>query len=449
MSGNPIFILAVLMLIEGCILYFSEQQAAAKFFRYLPSMFWIYFLPMMANTAGIIPKESAVYGNITKLCLPASLVLLLLSVDVKAILRLGGTALAMMGAGVAGIMVGGPIVVMIYKHWLPGDAWKAIGALSASWIGGSANMIAVKEATNTPDSVFLPAVIVDTIVPYAWMGILIALSAAQARFDRWNKSNMALIEELQARTKVVSAGGGAALTTRAAGLSILAAGVLCFALFGVSQFQPAIREAICGNALLIGCGLAAAALCVVWQISNGRCIGRILAMLGVSVAGAIVSLYIAGRMPVVNNLVNMMTWTIIIATVLGIILSFTPVRSLESAGASKLGFAVLYFVLASIGAKASMSHIAASPILLLAGVTWVGIHAVFLVIAARLLRSPMCLAAAASQAAIGGPASAPVVAGIYQPQLTPVGLLLAVLGNIVGTFLGLCCSYLCGLVSKI
>ena len=389
MSDNPIYILAVLMLIEGGILYFSQRPSAAKFFRYLPSMFWIYFLPMMANTVGIIPKESEVYGNITKLCLPASLVLLLLSVDIRAILRLGRTALAMMGAGVLGIMVGGPVVVLIYKHWLPPDAWKAIGALSASWIGGSANMIAVKEATNTPDSVFLPAVIVDTIIPYAWMGILIALSAVQGRFDRWNKSDMALIETLQVRTTVASAVGG------------------------------------------------------------GRSIGKIIAMIGVGLGGTIVSLYIAGWMPVVNNLVNTMTWTIIIATVLGIGLSFTPVRSLESAGTSKLGFAVLFFVLASIGARASMSHIAASPILLLAGVTWVGIHAVFLIIAARPLHSPMSLAASASQAAIGGPASAPVVAGIYNPQLAPVGLLLAVLGNIVGTFLGLCCSYLCGLAGKI
>jgi uncharacterized membrane protein len=449
MSDNPIFILAVLMLIEGCILYFSEQKWAAKFFKYLPSMFWIYFLPMMANTVGIIPSQSEVYGDITKYCLPASLVLLLLSVDIKAILHLGKTALAMMGAGVVGIMVGGPLVVLIYKHWLPPDAWKAIGALSASWIGGSANMIAVKEATNTPDSVFLPAVIVDTIVPYTWMGILIALSAVQERYDRWNKSDMALIEDLRARTTAVSAGGGAALTTLTAGLSISAAGVLCVVLFGVSQFQPSIRDAISNNALLIGCGLATAALCVFWQISNGKDIGRILAMIGVGVGGTIMSLYISGKMPVVNNLVNTITWTIIIATVLGIVLSFTPVRGLESAGSSKLGFAVLYFVLASIGAKASMSNIAASPILLLAGVTWVAIHAVFLVIAGRFLRSPISLAAAASQAAIGGPASAPVVAGIYYPQLAPVGLLLAVLGNIIGTFLGLCCSYLCGLVGKI
>lgn len=392
MKDNPVFILAVLLLIEGCILYFSKLPAAAKFFKYLPSMFWIYFLPMMANTAGIIPSQSEVYGNITKYCLPASLVLLLLSVDIRAILRLGKTALAMMGAGVIGIMVGAPVVVLMYKHWLPPDAWKAIGALSASWIGGSANMIAVKEATNTPDNVFLPAVIVDTIVPYTWMGILIALSAVQTRFDRWNKSNIALLEDLQARTTAFSS-----TNAKAGGASPV----------------------------------------------------KILIMIFILIAGSIVSLFIAARLPVVNNLVNMMTWTIIVATLLGIALSFTAARSLESAGSSKIGFAVLYFVLASIGAKANFSHIAASPILLLAGVTWVIIHAGILVIAARILHSPMALAASASQAAIGGPASAPVVAGIYHPQLAPVGLLLAVLGNIVGTFLGLFCSYLCGLVGKV
>ncbi|MDO8302751.1 MAG: DUF819 family protein, partial [Sedimentisphaerales bacterium] len=163
MFSNPIYILAILLFIEGCILYFSTHQKTEKFFKYLPSMFWIYFLPMLAGTVGIIPNKSPVYDPITMWCLPASLVLLLLSVDIKAILHLGTTALAMMAVGAIGIMVGAPIVVLIYKQWLPSDAWMGIGTLSASWIGGSANMIAVKAATNTPDSVFLPVVIVDTI----------------------------------------------------------------------------------------------------------------------------------------------------------------------------------------------------------------------------------------------------------------------------------------------
>ena len=389
MFSHPIYILAILFFIEGCILYFSTHAATEKFFKYLPSMFWIYFLPMLAGTFGIIPNQSIVYDMITKWCLPASLVLLLLSVDIKAIVHLGTTALAMMAVGAFGIMVGAPIVVLIYKQWLPPDAWMGIGTLSASWIGGSANMIAVKEALRTPETVYSPAVIVDTIVPYLWMGLLIALSSYQAWFDRRNKSNVKLLDELHTRTQALA------------------------------------------------------------QIKfNGFTFGHTILLVCIAAAGAGISAAIALCLPVIKNLFSTTAWAIIIATFLGIALSFTPLRKLESYGSSKLGFAMLYFVLASIGAKATLADIAASPVLLLAGVTWIIIHGVFLVIGARLLRSPMALAAAASQACVGGTASAPVVAGIYQPQLAPVGLLLAVLGNILGTFLGLCTSHLCHLANN-
>jgi len=350
-------------------------------------MFWIYFLPMIASTVGIIPNKSPVYDAITKWCLPASLVLLLLSVDIKAILHLGKTALAMMAFGAFGIMLGAPIVVLIYKRWLPPDAWQGIGALSASWIGGSANMIAVKEATNTPDSVFLPAVVVDTIVPYLWMGTLIALSVHQTLFDRWNKSNIKLLDELHARIQTATAK----------------------------------------------------------KLMNLR---GIAIMAGIGVGGSVASVFLAKYLPIVKDLVNTMTWIIILATIIGIAISFTRLRRLESEGSSRFGFAVLYLVLASIGAKANLTTLSDTPVLLLAGITWIIIHGVCLVIGAHLLRSPMSLAAAASQACVGGPASAPVVAGIYQPQLAPVGLLLAVLGNIIGTPLGLCISHLCHLANN-
>ena len=393
MFSHPIYILAILIFIEGCILYFSTHRATEKFFKYLPSMFWIYFLPMLAGTFGIIPNASPVYGAITKWCLPASLVLLLLSVDIKAILHLGKTALAMMAVGAVGIMVGAPIVVLIYKRWLPPDAWMGIGTLSASWIGGSANMIAVKAATNTPDSVFLPAVIVDTIVPYLWMGLLIMLSAYQAVFDRWNKSNVKLLDELHARAAANALKNG-------------------------TVARPKRSAAV------------------------------ILFIFTIVIASSVISVVLAKNLPAVEGLVNAKAWIIILATFIGIGLSFTPLRRLESHGSSRIGFAMLYFVLASIGATANLATLAAAPVLLLAGITWIIIHGIFLIIGARLLRSPMALAAAASQACVGGTASAPAVAGIYQPQLAPVGLLLAVLGNILGTFLGLCTSHLCHLANN-
>jgi uncharacterized membrane protein len=382
MTRHPVYIIIVLLLIEGAILLLADSAVGKKLFKFLPSMFWIYFLPMLANTAGVLPAESPLYSEITRWVLPAALIVLLLSADIRGILRLGPTALGMMAAGVAGIVIGAPIVTLLYRAWLPQEAWKGIGALSASWIGGSANMIAVREAIGTPDSVFLPAVIVDTIIPYFWMGLLIAASAYQASFDRWNKSNLRLLDDLTARTAA-----------------------------NHTKHQ--------------------------WTIT-GVCL--IAAM---AVGGSFVAVRIGAFLPTAKNGFSPAAWAIITATLLGVILSFTPARKLESRGSNIIGFAMLYFVLASIGAKTNLSHIRSVPILLAAGATWIVIHAIFLLIAARLLRAPLALAASASQASIGGPASAPVVAGIYHPELASVGLLLAVLGNILGTFLGLFAARLC------
>jgi uncharacterized membrane protein len=384
MTGHPIYIIIILLLIEGAILSLAQTAIGKKLFKFLPSMFWIYFLPMLANTAGVLPAESLFYSEIIRWVLPAALIVLLISADIGGILRLGPVALGMMAAAVAGIVIGAPVVVMIYRQWLPPETWKGIGALSASWIGGSANMIAVKEAIGAPDSVFLPAVIVDTIIPYFWMGLLIAASAYQRSFDRWNRSNTRLLDELAQRAATSGTKGKSRWTFL--GIVIIAA---------------------------------------------------------LAIGGSFAAVRISECLPTVKNIINSTAWSIILATLAGIVFSFTPIRRLEFRGSNTVGFALLYFVLASIGAKTNLSHIRSVPILLAAGTTWIAIHALFLLIAARLLKAPMALVAAASQASIGGPASAPVVAGIYHPELAPVGLLLAVLGNILGTFLGLCTSHLC------
>jgi uncharacterized membrane protein len=139
-------------------------------------------------------------------------------------------------------------------------------------------------------------------------------------------------------------------------------------------------------------------------------------------------------------------WTIILATTFGILLSLTSLRKLESHGASRVGYLFLFLVLTSIGARASLSGILSAPLLVVAGVVLVMIHGTFLLTLSRVARIPLCLVATASQANIGGPASAPIVAAAYEPALTPVGLLLGILGNVMGTYLGLVTSQLCKLV---
>jgi uncharacterized membrane protein len=378
MMQNPLAILCVLVLIEASILFFSENPKTQKLFKFPPPLFWIYFLPMIVSGLGILPQQHAIYPKITSTVLPAGLILLLISTDMKAILKLGRPALLMMFTGSLGVMIGAPLVVMLFKPWLPAEAWSGFGALSASWIGGSANMIAVKEAIHTPDAVFFPMIVVDTVVAYSWMGLLILLEGFQKTYDQWNHSDRSVIEELARKT--------ASVETDPKKFRL--------------QYLPLILATAFGGA---------------W-ISN-----KLADVLGD----------------------GSFAWAIILASTFGILFSFTSLRKLERHGASRMGHLFLFLVLTSIGARASLSGIFSAPLLIVAGVVLVLIHALFLLIVSRIAHIPLSIAATASQANIGGPASAPIVAAAYEPALAPVGLLLGILGNVMGTYLGLITSQLC------
>ena len=387
MIRNPLALILVLLVIEIFILRFSAHPRFKKYFNFLPSLFWIYFLPMLASTFGLIDPLSPIYSKISNYLLPASLFLLLISVDVKAILRLGRPALIMFFSGSAAIVLGAPLVFFILKGWIGKEFWGGFGALSGSWTGGSANMIAVKEALGTPDRVFLPMVIVDTIVPYVWMGILVASVESQSMFDRWNNSDRRILDQLSRKVS-----------------------------------------------------LAHTEEKIVWSAP------KVIGIVAFALTASLLTHFVSKFLPVVKDVIAPFAWTIIIISCLGIACSFTPVKNLERHGSMKIGYLILYFVLASIGAKASLANIGSTLLLILAGFMIVAIHASVMVGVARLIRAPMFLVAAASQANIGGVASAPIVAEIYQPGFASIGLLLAILGNIVGTYLGILAGQLCRLV---
>lgn len=384
MITNPVLIVLVLIAIESLVLWLSRHDRTKHCFNFLPAVFWIYFLPMLAATFGLISAKSPVYSLITTWLLPASLVLLLLPVDLKAIIRLGPKALAMFFIGSAGILLGAVLSFALFKPLVGQEFWSGFGVLSASWTGGSANMIAAKEVLSVPDAVFAPMVIVDSVVPYIWMGIMIAVVGLQPAFDRWNRSDRAILDQL----------GASVVKHLATYIS---------------------RRTVAGTAI---------ALCVAF-------------------AGSGIAYLVAGQLPQIRDVITSYTWTIMIVSLIGILLSFTPARNLERSGASRTGYDLLYFVLTAIGAKASVASIGYALVLIAAGLVIVAVHAVVLLAGARIMRAPMFLVAAASQANIGGVASAPVVAEVYHPGLASVGLLLAILGNMVGTWLGILCAQLC------
>jgi len=382
-------ILVFLILVIGLIYWLSERKKLSNFFHYLTPVLWIYFLPMLATTLGIIPSESPVYTWIKSHMLPAALILLLLSANLPTIAKLGGKAILTMLAGTFGIVVGGPIALLLFKNHLPPEAWKGIAALSGSWIGGSHNLVAISESVGTPASLLGPIIVVDTVIGYGWMGIVIALSAFQDRFDRWAKVDSSVVEEINER---------------------------------LAEVNETNRRPMKFTDLTM--------------------------MMMLAFGGGYLCLELGRHLPQIGAVITAFAWTVILVTTLGILLSFTRFSQLEFAGASHLGNFCLFLLLASIGARADLKAIFEVPVFIFVGIVWIVIHATCLFIAGKFFKTPMFLIATSSQANIGGPVTAPIVASVYQKSMAPVGLLMAVLGSILGIYAGLLCAQLCYWVDK-
>ena len=381
----------------------------------VPVPFWCYFVPMLAAAFGLIPHSHPFYSFLSRQLLPICLVLLLIGTDLKSMARMGLQATGMMLCGSAGTVIGGLGSYGLYRRWLPPEAWGGIGALAGSWTGGSANMIAVKEALQVPDSVIGPLIIVDAGVAYSWMALLIWSSSLQDKWDAWmgHSGRAALARGGRLRTASDSPARNRSLFVRprssaSPDQTSKEADTLPARPLGVHS-RPPLRGA--------------------WP-------DRVLAV-SLAIFISLFAQWVAQRLPVLGAAFSASTWTVLIVTTAALLLSLTPLRRLEEAGASRAGTLALYLLLASIGARADLKAILQAPAYLALGLTWILIHGAILLLAGWFARAPLGLIAAASQANIGGPVSAPIVGGTFSPRMAGLGLLMAVFGNVIGTYLGL------------
>ena len=386
--NDPMALFGFLAALVALIFWLSELPRFKKFFEFVPPVIFVYFVPMLTTTAGITPGESALYGWNSSYLLLFALFMLMVSVDFESVLKLGRIALLMVFAGTLGIVVGGPISLLIFRDMLPADAWQGFAALSGSWIGGTGNMLAISESVGTSADAMGTVIVVDTVVGYGWMGVLIAMAGLQARWDRRTRARTGVIEATNDRLQAISR----------------------------ERTPITLRDAV----MMIGLGMACAVA--------ARFAGNGLPALGDP------------------TIITGTTWAVLIVVTGGLILSFTPLRQLETKGASHLGYTALYLLLAGIGARADLRAVLDAPVYLLAGVVWIAIHVAILLVVARLVRAPLFFVATGSMANIGGAASAPVVAGVYHRAMAPIGLLMAVAGYILGIYGAYGCAWLLGLV---
>lgn len=390
MLTDPMAVFAFLAFLVALVFWVSGLSRFSRLFDVIPPVIYVYFLPMLATTAGITPSSSPTYDWMTRYLLLFALLLLMISIDLKSVTKLGPVALFMVVAGTVGIVIGGPISLLIFGSFLPADAWTGFAALSGSWIGGTANMVAIAESVGTPESAFGPIIVVDTVVGYGWMGILLLFASWQKRFDARMGANMSAIEETNRRLEEMDR----------------------------DRHPTTMRDA----AVMIGMGMAAAV--AAHQIAQ------------------------TDLFPPLGDptIISKTTWAILIVVTGGLLLSFTRLREYEKVGASHLGYVALYLLLAGIGAQADLRAVLQAPVYLAAGAVWIAIHVAVLLVAARMVRAPLFFVATGSMANIGGAASAPVVAGVYHPAMAPVGLLMAVAGYILGIYGALVCAWLLGIV---
>lgn len=404
---NDAVVLGILLAILALVFTTSSSRRPfwQRFYGIVPSVLLCYFLPSLLTTAGVYSGETSnLYFVASRYLLPTSLVLLTISVDLPAIARLGPKALIMFLTGTAGIVVGGPLALLIVGTVSPEtvggtgpDAvWRGLTTVAGSWIGGSANQTAMKEVFEVGDDLFSAMIAVDVIVANIWMAVLLFLVGRAPAIDRRTGADTSAIERLRDKVEAYQL-ANARIPSLADIMQILAVGfgVTAIGHFLADRIAPAIERAAPGLA--------------------------------------------------VYNLTSQFFWLVVIVTTGALLLSNTRLRHIEDAGASRIGSACLYVLIAAVGMQMDLSAILDNPGYFLIGAVWMGIHATIMLVVARAIRAPVFFMAVGSQANVGGAASAPIVASAVHPALAPVGALLAVLGYGLGTY----GAYLCGQLMRV
>lgn len=419
MENIPLFnddtiVFGLLMLMLAIVFYTSSKKTGFwyKFYSVVPALLMCYLLPAILNSLHVIsPKTSHIYDIAKYYLLPAAIVLMTLSLDLKSVFNLGPKALIMFFTGTIGIIIGGPIAIIVVSIFSPEtvggvgpDAvWRGLSTVAGSWIGGGANQTAMYEIFKFNPEKYGGMILIDIVVAQIWMAVLLFGIGKKDRIDKWLKADNSAIEAL--KQKVINYEKSVMKTPNLTDYIIM---------LGIAFFAVGISHLGANN------------------ISN----------------------YLLNNFEVLNDKSSALAsftstffWMITIATIIGIVLSFTKAKKYEGAGAGKLGSVFIYVLVASIGMKMNLASIFENPGLILVGIIWMAIHVILLIIVAKIIKAPYFFLAVGSKANVGGAASAPVIAAAFHPSLATVGVLLAVVGYAIGTFSALFCANLMEIVS--
>ena len=382
--------LATLVFLAGVLVNLPKVftgKKAQKVFQFLPPIAMIYLGLMLLCTAHVwdLKSTAATYSSVKNPILYAMLFLMLLRCDLKKIVKLGPKMLIGFFAATISIGLGFVVSFAVFKNGLGPDAWKSLGALCGSWMGGGGNMMAIEAALDITEESMAYALVLDTVCASVYVMFLLWAIGFADQFNRWTKADVRTIQEV-----------GEALEAEVR-----------------ANQKPLLWQNIL---VLLGAGFAVSALS--------------------SKAGVLIN----SVLPFFDKA----TWTVLVVSAAGILLALTPFGKLK--GTEEVSNVMLYIIVALIASRADLRALGNAHVWLAAGFLILIIHVVILVILAKVLKLDLFTCAVASLANIGGTATAPVLAGAYSSALVPVGILMALLGYIVGTGGGLIVARLMSLL---
>ena len=325
MIENGFTYLAVLMLIASSIVY-TEKKSQHKLFEYLPAIVIIYFVVMLASTFGLWEKTESVtatYKTIKSNLLPAMIFLMLLLADMRKIVKLGRKMLLTFLLASTSIAIGFIGMFAIFHTFFGEEAWKPFAALSGSWMGGTANMVAIQGALDLPDSAMGYTLLIDSIDYAIWVMILLALVPFAKRFNVWSKADTSLIDEVGERL--------------------------------------ALKE----------------------EAKKPMDFASLFFLLGTALFVSTLAQYGATFLPTTDFLTNT-TWIVILATLAGILFAMTPLAKIS--GSSELANIMLYLIVALIASRANFAELTEAPLYIFAGFVIIAIHVTIMVIFAKLFK---------------------------------------------------------------
>ena len=365
MISSPLIYLFTLAFIATAF-SLLESKTSLKVFKFIPAVVMIYASSMFLASMGLFESNeeiNAIYKLTKTNLLPAMLFLMLLQVDFRHFFKLGKTLLISYVLAVLSIAFGFVAVSIIFNF--NSDMSAAFGALAGSWMGGTANMIAVGSALQVSEDAFAYALVVDSVNYTLWVMMLLFLVPFSALFNKFTKSNenLAYLNEIG-----------------------------CACNMGIKRYW-----------LLIALSLT------------------------VSLSAQLITEYV--------QILNKTTTIVLLASLFGVLGSFTKLREVN--GSTEVATTMLYIIIALIGSKAVFDSFTGLGVYVFAGFMILLLHAVIMVVGAKIFKLDLFSIAVSSLSNIGGVASAPILAAAYNKSLVSVGVLMAIMGYLIGTFGGL------------